>query len=142
MLANNTTHRNASGGAPVLGAIWIYAQSTVDARHGKHRRHGNNLPVQEKQLTIEYNDCMRSSVFFRNRKSRRERMLRKLENMRAAKERKRLERPAQDYPPTGRYQHPLELGLRDTRSGEVAWVPFRSLRDSMRRLTVVAKYYQ
>lgn len=61
--------------------------------------------------------------------------------MRAARERKRLERPAPEIGIRARYRHPLELGLRDTRTGEVAWVPFRSVRDATRRLAVVAKHY-
>lgn len=60
--------------------------------------------------------------------------------MRAAKERKRLANPAEREPKLVRW-FPLELGLRDKRSGEVAWVDFRSVRDAAKRLAVVQKYY-
>lgn len=36
---------------------------------------------------------------------------------------------------------PMELGMRDKATGETAWVDFRGLRDAMRRLTVVRKFY-
>lgn len=84
--------------------------------------------------------CSRSSLFFRNRNARRERMLRKMSAMRAAKARNRLANPVEHEPRMQRY-YPLELGLRDRRSGEVAWVPFRSIRDSIRRLSVVQRWY-
>jgi hypothetical protein len=71
----------------------------------------------------------RSALFLRNRKARRERVLRRMAAMRAAKDRKRLANPVEREPRMQPF-HPLELGLRDTRSGEVAWVPFRSVRDS------------
>lgn len=84
--------------------------------------------------------CSRSSLFFRNRNARRERMLRKMAAMRAAKERKRRENPVDQEPRMQRY-YPLELGLRDRRTGDVAWVEFRSVRDAMRRLSIVQRYY-
>lgn len=61
--------------------------------------------------------------------------------MRAAKERKRLANPVERVPRMLPH-YPLELGLRDTRSGEVAWVPFRSVRDAARRLAVVRREYR
>lgn len=67
-------------------------------------------------------------------------MIRKLANMRAAKERKRLSGPPEMEPKLQRY-YPLEIGVRDKRTEEVAWVDFRSIRDAMRRLAVVQKYY-
>lgn len=73
-------------------------------------------------------------------------MARKMAAMRAAKARRRAERIASGtmpVRPSRRRPAPLlELGLRDTRSGEIAWVPFRSLRDAMRRLTVVRRWYR
>lgn len=67
-----------------------------------------------------------------------------MQNMRAAKERLRLERGADGLlerePKLERY-YPLELGVRDKRTGEVAWVEFKGIRDAMRRLSVVQKYY-
>jgi hypothetical protein len=85
---------------------------------------------------------MRSDRLYRNRKLRRERMLQKMARLRAAKERKRLAAPPPDYPPKFKRWYPLELGVRDKKTGEVAWVEFRSLRDAMRRLSVVLKHYE
>ena len=72
-------------------------------------------------------------------------MLRKMQNMRNAKERIRMERGAagllEPDPKWERY-YPLELGLRDKRTGDVAWVEFRSVRDAMRRLSVVQNHYR
>jgi len=74
--------------------------------------------------------CVQSAYVFRNRKARRERILRKMANMRAAKERKRLANPIEREPKMERW-FPLELGVRDKRSSEVAWVDLRSVRDAM-----------
>lgn len=35
----------------------------------------------------------------------------------------------------------LSIGVRDDATGEVAWVPFKSLRDAMLRLAVVRREY-
>ena len=84
---------------------------------------------------------MRRDVFFNYRKARRENVLRKMVLMRAAKERKRLASgPREEEPKLIRY-FPLELGLRNKRTGEVAWVDFKSVRDAAKRLAVVLKYY-
>jgi len=72
-------------------------------------------------------------------------MLRKLANMRAAKARLRQERIAAgllDREPKLVRWFPLELGVRDKASGEVAWTDLRSIRDAARRLGVVLKFYQ
>jgi len=37
---------------------------------------------------------------------------------------------------------PLEIGVRDKTTGDVAWMDLRSGRDAARRLAVVLKYYQ
>lgn len=87
-------------------------------------------------------DCAQSPVFFARRNHRQdkhERMLRKMAAMRAAKKRKRLAGPPPE-PKLVRW-HPLELGLRDKRTGETAWVDFVSVRDAARRLAVVQKFY-
>ena len=77
----------------------------------------------------------------RNRRSlKRHRQLAKLAAMRAAKERKRRANPVEREPRFVR-AYPLELGLRDTRTGEVAWVDFKSIRDSVKRLSVVMNNY-
>lgn len=62
-------------------------------------------------------------------------------NMRAAKERKRLANPVEREPKFIRW-FPLELGLRDKRTGDVAWCDFRSVRDAAKRLSVVQTFYQ
>ncbi len=79
--------------------------------------------------------------FFANRKARRDRMLEKMRRMRAAKERKRLENPIDREPKMQRW-YPLELGVRDKSSGEVAWTDLHSIRDATRRIAAVVKYYQ
>ena len=78
------------------------------------------------------------------RKQRRERMLQKLARARAAKERKRLARIAAGWEPEPKLVrwHPLELGVRDRLTGEVAWTELRSVRDAARRLAVVLREYQ
>jgi len=78
--------------------------------------------------------------FSSNRKARRERMLRRMAAMRAAKERKRLANPIEREPRMERW-YPLELEFRDRRTGEIAWVPFRSIRDATRRLSIVRREY-
>lgn len=83
---------------------------------------------------------MHSVLFFKNRKSRRERMLRKMENMRAAKERKRLEYPVELEPKLVRW-YPLEFGVRDKRNGETVWMDLKSTRDVAKRIAVLLKYY-
>lgn len=82
----------------------------------------------------------------RNRNVRWQRRLQQLAQMRAAKARKRDALIAAGWTPEPRLvaarDCPLELGVRDKRSGEVAWVEFRSVRDALRRLSVVRKFYQ
>ena len=68
-------------------------------------------------------------------------MLRKMARMRAAKERKRLENPVEREPKMVRWI-PLRIGVQDKRTNETAWVDFKSVRDAMRRLSVVQKFYQ
>lgn len=88
--------------------------------------------------------CVQSSLYSRNRKSRREKQLLKLANMRASKVRKRLERGAAGIlerdVKLNRF-YPLELGVRDNRTGETVWIDLKSVRDSAKRLTVLLKYY-
>lgn len=93
-------------------------------------------------------NCPQPPVFSRRRnrwQDKRERQLRKLANMRAAKARLRQERGEAgllEREPKLERWFPLELGLRDKRTGEVAWTDFRSIRDAARRLAVVQKYYR
>ena len=57
-----------------------------------------------------------------------------------ARERKRLANPVQREPRLIRY-HPLQIGVRDKVTGDTAWIDFKSLRDAVRRLSVVQKFY-
>ena len=84
---------------------------------------------------------MNSLLYFKNRNSRRVRVLRKMSAMREAKERKRLANPP-DEPPRLDRAYLLELGLRNVLTGETAWVPFKSVRDAANRLAVVRDYYE
>ena len=80
-------------------------------------------------------------VFFGYRKRKRERVLRKMAAMRAAKERKRMANPVEREPKLVRW-FPLEIGVRDKRTGEVAFVDFKSVRDATKRIREVFKYCQ
>ncbi len=60
--------------------------------------------------------------------------------MREAKARKRLANPPENEPHFERWL-PLELGVRDKRTGEVAWTDLRSVRDAAKRISVVLKNY-
>ena len=87
---------------------------------------------------------MARDIFFTARKRRREAVLRKMAAMRAAKERKRLERgPIEEEPKLQRVRYPhLSWAMRDDLSGEVVWMELKSIRDMSRRAGVVARYYQ
>lgn len=81
----------------------------------------------------------------RNRwQDKRERQLKRLSNMRQAKARLRQERVAAGLLERElkfvRY-YPLELGVRDKRTGEVAWTDLRSVRDTAKRISTVLKNY-
>lgn len=82
--------------------------------------------------------------FSRNRKSRRDEQLRRLEAMRSARARKRLEGPAPDPEPKLERWYRFEIGVRDKLTGATsygeAWTDFRSIRDAARRLKVVKEY--
>lgn len=71
-------------------------------------------------------------------------MLRKMANMRAAKERKRLARgPHEEMPRGPIVRHPhLSWAMRDDLSGQVVWMEFKSVRDMTRRAGMVARFYQ
>jgi hypothetical protein len=64
----------------------------------------------------------------------------RLAKMRAAKEQKRLANPVEREPERVRYS-PLQLGIRNKLTGETAWVDFKSIRDAVKRLAVIKKYY-
>lgn len=86
---------------------------------------------------------MRSQFFYRNRKKRRDRVLRKMANMRAKKDAKRLADIAAGWTPEPKMErwYPLEFGVRDKVTGEFCWVDFKSVRDAARRLGAVRKFY-
>lgn len=87
-------------------------------------------------------NCTRSRYFFKNRKDRRDRVLRKMSVMRSAKARKRLENTVllREHELVPFY--PLRLGVRDKRTGDIAWIDFKSVRDAARRLSVIQKFYR
>lgn len=89
-------------------------------------------------------NCVRRDAFFNYRKRRREAVLRKMAAMRAAKERKRLERgPIEEEPRMRTVRHPfLSWAVRDDLSGDICWMEFISIRDMLKRMSVVAKYYE
>jgi len=37
--------------------------------------------------------------------------------------------------------YPLQIGVRDKRNGDMAWIDFKSVRDAARRLSVIQKFY-
>lgn len=83
---------------------------------------------------------MHRDAFFTYRKRKREAMLRKLENMRAAKERKRLERgPIEEEPKFERY-YPLEFGVRVKSTGETHFTDLKSVRHAAKALGLILKY--
>lgn len=86
---------------------------------------------------------MHSCGFSRRRNRRQDkwkRRLKRLAQMRAAKAAKRLANPPEQEPRMERW-FPLEVGVRDKRSGEVAWIDFRSVRDAAKRLSVIQHNY-
>lgn len=70
-------------------------------------------------------------------------MLAKMANWRAAKARKRQARIAAGWTPEPKMVRwfPLELGVRDKRTGETAWIDLRSVRDASRRLSAILHHY-
>ena len=84
---------------------------------------------------------MRSSRYLINRKARRERVLRKMAAMRAAKERNRLANPPEREPRMIRTTG-LSWAVRDDLTGHVEWQPLKSARDTFRRVTVLLKFYR
>jgi len=82
---------------------------------------------------------MQSVHFFSNRKRRREKVFRKMQSMRDAKERKRLANPVEREPEYVRY-YPLQIGIRNKHTGETAWTDFKSVRDAAKRLTVIQNH--
>lgn len=72
------------------------------------------------------------------------RLAKKMAAMRSAKERKRLERgPRDEEPKMIAVRHPfISWAMRDDLSGEIVWMEMKSARDTMKRISVLLKYYQ
>ena len=79
--------------------------------------------------------------FLSYRKSRRDRVLRKMAAMRAAKERKRLARPAPVPEPERQRWHRLEFGVRDKLTGQTAWHDLKSVRHATIAVRVLLRHY-
>lgn len=58
-----------------------------------------------------------------------------------ARERNRLAHPIERESELVRY-YSLQIGVRDKRTGDIAWVDFKSVRDAARRLAVVQRFYR
>lgn len=87
--------------------------------------------------------CIQPSTFSKRRnrwQDKRKRQLLKLANMRAAKERKRLENPMEREPKLVRW-FPLEFGVRDKRNEDTVWMDLKSTRDVAKRIAVLLKHY-
>jgi hypothetical protein len=85
-----------------------------------------------------------SSVSFM-RQMKRQRMLRKMANMRAAKERIRLERGSSgllEREPKMARTTCLSFAVRDDITGHVEWLPLKSVRDTMKRIAVLLREYK
>ena len=82
--------------------------------------------------------------FSRNRKLRREKQLRRLATMRAAKERKRQEAIAAGWTPEPKMErwHRFEFGVRDKLTGETHFKELKSVRHAAKALGLILKYCQ
>jgi hypothetical protein len=81
--------------------------------------------------------------FSRNWKARREKQLRKLANMRAAKSRIRQERIESGLlEPEPRFEryYPLEFGVRVKATGETHFVDLKSVRHAAKAIGLILKY--
>lgn len=81
-------------------------------------------------------------VFLNRRKARREKLLRKMATMRAAKERKRMERIAAGWTPEPKMERfcRFEFGARNKVTGETAWADLKSVRHATIALGLILKY--
>jgi len=75
------------------------------------------------------------------RHTARQRVLRKMALMRAAKERKRLEHQVEREPKLVRW-HRFEFGIRDRLTGETHFTELRSVRQAKTALGLILKYCQ
>lgn len=83
---------------------------------------------------------MRRDAFLNYRKLRRERVLRKMAAMRAAKERKRLENPPELESRMQRWYR-FEFGVRDKVTGQTDFVDLRSVRHAAKALGLILNFY-
>ena len=67
-------------------------------------------------------------------------MLKKMANLRAAKDRKRLENPPPEPAPRSVLWHRFEFGVRDKQTGETAWHDLVSARHASKALGLILKY--
>jgi hypothetical protein len=84
------------------------------------------------------------SKFRKRRQDKYKRQADRMARLRERKARKHRERIAAGWTPEPKMVRwfPLELGVRDKRTGETAWVDLRSVRDAAKRLRIVLKYYK
>lgn len=86
--------------------------------------------------------CSQEQYLYRNRKERREKMLQRMAQMRAAKERKRLANPVEREPKFLPFYR-LQFAVRDKLTGdESAWYDLRSGRDCTRRIGCLLREYK
>ena len=83
--------------------------------------------------------------YYKSRNKRQDKWQRELDKLarwRAAKKRKREEAIAAGWRPEPKMEraYRFELGVRDSVTGEVAFVPLKSVRDAARRLSLVLKF--
>lgn len=69
--------------------------------------------------------------------------MRKLSNMRAAKERKHQAAIAAGWTPEPKMirYYPLEFGVRNKSTGEMAWTDLKSVRDASKRLGMILRFF-
>lgn len=84
---------------------------------------------------------MRRDAFLNYRKLRRERVLRKMAAMRAARERKRLENPPSEPEPKMVRWYRFEFGVRDKLTGETQFVDLHSVRHAAKALGLILNFY-
>lgn len=89
--------------------------------------------------------CIQPSGFLRRRNIRqdkRERMLKKMANWRAAKERKRQERIAAGWTPEPKFvrAYKFQIGIRNNITGETCFVDLKSARQAHKIAGLVLKY--
>jgi len=76
------------------------------------------------------------------RKRRRERVLRKMAAMRAAKERHRLARGPVEQEPRMKRHYPFEIGIRVKGTTDVGWTDLKSARFAHRLAAVILRDFQ